>query len=84
MTSQELSKALIPLLVIAAGFLANYFVQRNRSAAFDYRCDSCGETFSLSPLAGAIAPHRLVGRKWIRCPRCGSFSWVTPVPKGGP
>ena len=79
-----MSKGFIPLFVIAAGFLVNYFLQWSRSAAVDYRCESCAEIFSLPVLSGAIAPHRFGGRKWVRCPRCGSFSWVAPVSKRQP
>lgn len=80
----KMSAALIPAIVIPAGFTANYLVQRNISARCDYRCENCGESFNLSALAGAIAPHRPVGRKWVRCPRCRSFSWATPEARGGP
>lgn len=72
---------LVPLVAIAVGFLINWSLQRNRSARYDYRCENCGQIFSLSPLTGAVSPHRFGGQKWIRCPACGSFSWVTPMPK---
>jgi DNA-directed RNA polymerase subunit RPC12/RpoP len=73
--------AVVPLLVIAVGFLVNYALQRNRSTLYNYRCENCGQIFSLSPLTGAVSPHRIGGRKWIRCPGCRSFSWATPIPK---
>ena len=76
------SPGFIPLIVIAAGFIVNYLYQRGRSSQYDYRCDKCGETFSLPPLTGAIAPHRIGGRTWVRCPHCRALSWATPVPKG--
>ena len=76
------SPGLIPLIALVGGFVANYLFQRGRSSQYDYKCEKCGETFSLPPLAGAIAPHRPGGRKWVRCPRCGAFSWTTPVSKG--
>lgn len=76
------SPGFIPLIVIAVGFIGNYLFQRNRSSQYDYSCDKCAETFNLPPLAGAIAPHRIGGRKWVRCPHCGAFSWATPVLKG--
>lgn len=73
---------LIALVVIAAGFIINYLFQRGRSNQYDYCCGQCEETFSLSPLTGAFAPHRMGGRKWVRCPHCGALSWATPIPKG--
>ena len=79
-----MSKVLIPLFLIAAGFLVNYVLQRNRSATVDYRCGNCGAVFPLPALSGALAPHRFGGQKWFRCPQCGSFSWTAPVPKREP
>jgi len=76
-----MSPVVIPLIVVACGFTVNYLFQRSRSSRYDYRCETCGENFSLSPLAGAVAPHRIGGRKWVRCPRCGALSWATPVLK---
>lgn len=73
--------AVVPLLVIFVGFLVNWAFQQNRSASYNYRCDNCGHIFGLSPLASAVSPHRIGGRKWIRCPDCGAFSWATPIPK---
>lgn len=77
-----MSKALIPLIVLPLGLIANYVVQRGVAASFDFQCAKCGHGFRLAPLAGAIAPHRPVGRKWVRCPSCGSFSWASPVRRG--
>jgi DNA-directed RNA polymerase subunit RPC12/RpoP len=79
----DVSKALIPLIVLPLGLIANYVLQRGMAAKFDYQCGKCGHRFRLGPLAGAIAPHRPVGRKWIRCPKCGSFSWASPVQRDG-
>lgn len=76
-----MTRALLPLFLILAAFLVNYQLQRRRSAVFDFRCECCGTTFPLSALAGAVAPHRPGGRKWIRCPQCGRFSWASPVPR---
>ena len=75
------SPGYIPLIIIPAGVAASYLVQRARSSRYDYRCGNCGQTFALAPLAGALAPHRFGGQKWFRCPHCGRFSWVTPVPR---
>lgn len=71
---------MLPVVLIAAGFAAQYVVQRGRTRQYDYRCGNCGNVFSLSPLAASLAPHRM-GQKWVRCPRCGVRSWATPVAK---
>lgn len=76
-----MSRALIPLVVVVVGFVAQFFLQLNTRSRYDYRCRSCGSTFSPSPLALTLAPHRLGGLKYTRCPRCGVRSWVEPVAK---
>jgi DNA-directed RNA polymerase subunit RPC12/RpoP len=73
---------LIPVVIIAVGFIVQFFFQRNVLTRYDYQCGSCGATFSPAALSLALAPHRPVGRKYMRCPQCGRWSWVTPVPKG--
>jgi hypothetical protein len=47
---------------------------------FDYQCANCDEVFSLSLSQAMLAPHFL-GRKLVRCPRCGKISWAAPVRK---
>ena len=71
----------IPIIVVVFGFAINLLVQRNLTSRYDYRCDRCGATFSLTPTAAAIAPHRMGGAKYVKCPSCGGRSWVAPVPK---
>jgi hypothetical protein len=59
---------LIPVVIIAVGFVVQFFVQRNVLTRYDYQCGSCGATFSPAALSLALAPHRPVGRKYMRCP----------------
>jgi DNA-directed RNA polymerase subunit RPC12/RpoP len=73
--------AIIPVVVIGAGFLVQFVVQQGITSRYDYQCGNCGQTFSLTPFAAAVAPHRFGGRKLVRCPHCGVRSWVSPVPK---
>ena len=72
----------IPVVVIAAAFVVQYFVQRNVLMRYDYQCGRCGATFSPTAVSLALAPHRIGGSKYMRCPQCGRRSWVAPVPKG--
>jgi DNA-directed RNA polymerase subunit RPC12/RpoP len=76
-----MSTAVIPVIVIVAGFLAQLAFQQSMTSRYDYQCGNCGRTFSLTPLAASIAPHRFGGSKFVRCPHCGVRSWVSPVPK---
>ncbi len=73
-------KDLLPVVLIAVAFAGSYVVQRGRASQYNYRCDNCGNVFSLSPLTATVAPHRM-GQKRVRCPSCGARSWATPVPK---
>ena len=72
---------LTAFLVIAAALVVGLSVQGWIARNFEYKCPNCGNRFSLSLFAGALSPHAM-GRKWVRCPRCGKRSWVYPVPKG--
>jgi len=71
----------VPILVVVAVLLLSHAVNRTLTSRFDYRCGACDELFSLSPWVATIAPHRFGGYKYARCPRCGSFAWMAPVPK---
>ncbi len=72
---------LVPLAVIAGGFVVQFVIQLTTTSRYDYRCGNCGETFSPSPLALAVAFHRTGGYKYARCARCGVRSWAERVPK---
>ena len=76
-----MSRAFLPVVIILIALLGSYAVQRRTTNAFDYRCMNCGNVFSLSPFVAVVSPHRLRGRKFARCPLCGTRSWVTRVPK---
>ena len=76
-----MSSALIPVIVVVLGFGVNLLVQQTLTSRYDYRCDRCAATFSLSPATAAGAPHKMGGAKYVKCPNCGARSWVTPVPK---
>jgi DNA-directed RNA polymerase subunit RPC12/RpoP len=72
-----MDKALIPIIVVAAVLAAQFFF----ASRCNWRCGNCGHTFSLSPLTATLMPHSFGGRKFIRCPNCGSRCWASPVPK---
>lgn len=76
-----MNTAVIPVIVIVAAFLAQFIAQQAITSRYDYQCDNCGRTFSLTPWAASVAPHRFGGSKLVRCPHCGVRSWVSPVPK---
>jgi len=73
--------AITPVVIVIVVFLVMAWGQRSLSKGFDYQCGSCGHTFSPSPAAAAIAPHRLGGFKLLRCPSCGAITWASAVPK---
>ncbi len=73
------SAGALPVIVVVGALLVSFLVQKRLSSHYDYRCEGCGHTFSLSPVAMVVAPHRIGGRKWVKCPSCGRLSWVTPV-----
>ena len=74
-------RVVLPVVLIVAGLTANYFFNRSRTSRYDYKCGNCGNVFSLAAAVASFAPHRVGGLKWVRCPSCGSRTWVTPVPK---
>lgn len=76
-----MSTSIIPVIVVVAAFIVQFSVQQNITSRFDYQCGNCGHTFSLTPFAASVAPHRFGGSKFVRCPSCGVRSWVSPVPK---
>lgn len=73
--------AIAPVIVIALVFITQLIFQQVITSRYDYQCDNCGRTFSLTPLAASIAPHRLGGSKFVKCPHCGVRSWASAVPK---
>jgi DNA-directed RNA polymerase subunit RPC12/RpoP len=73
--------AIIPVVVIGVGFVAQFIFQQGITSRYDYQCDNCGQKFSLTPFAASVTPHRFGGGKFASCPYCGVRSWVLPVPK---
>ncbi|WP_334173335.1 hypothetical protein [Sinomonas sp.] len=71
---------LVPLAVVVLGLAVSYVIQRRATSRYDYHCTRCDATIPLSPLAATVAPHRM-GSKFTRCPNCGAWSWLEPVPK---
>lgn len=65
----------IPILLVFTA-LAQVLMNKN----FDYQCGNCGAKFSISPIMGAFAPHSM-GRKLVKCPKCGVTAWASRVPK---
>ena len=47
-----------PVIVVALVFVVLLAFQTRITARSDYQRAACGETFSLTPLAAAVAPHR--------------------------
>jgi DNA-directed RNA polymerase subunit RPC12/RpoP len=74
---------IFPIVVVIGGLLLQFQLQRQRILAdtYAFRCGNCGSQFGLSPLAATLAPHRVGGQKFVRCPSCGTRSWVSRVPK---
>lgn len=76
-----MNPAITPVIVIGAAFAAQFIFQQVLTSKYDYQCGNCGRTFSLTPLAASIAPHRFGGSKLVKCPHCGDRTWASPVPK---
>jgi hypothetical protein len=76
-----MSTALVPVIVVFVALLVSYVAHRRSTSAFDYQCRNCGNVFHLLPLLATVSPHRLGGRKYVRCALCGARTWVTRVPK---
>jgi hypothetical protein len=72
-----MDKALIPIAVFAVVFATQLVFARR----YDWQCARCGHTFSVSPLAATLMPHRFGGQKLLKCPSCGARTWARPVRK---
>ena len=72
--------AYLTILVIAAVLVVWIAVQSWMGRHYDFQCEQCGNKFSLSLRAAVLAPHAM-GKKWVRCPRCGHRGWAGRVPK---
>jgi DNA-directed RNA polymerase subunit RPC12/RpoP len=76
-----MSRPLVAVVVVFGALLVSYVANRRTTSEFDYRCSNCGNVFRLSPLLATVSPHRVGGRKYVRCTLCGARTWVTRVPK---
>ncbi|MDQ7095211.1 hypothetical protein REC12_16560 [Desulfosporosinus sp. PR] len=66
---------IIPIVLVLTALFQGFLNKK-----FDYQCGNCGGKFSISPIMGTLAPHSM-GRKLVKCPKCGVTSWATRVPK---
>lgn len=73
-------RILLPIVIVVVVLGAQYFRQRTMAPRVQYRCQSCGQTFSLSPLIATLAPHRM-GSKFVKCPHCGARTWAAREPR---
>lgn len=69
------STIIILLAVVFSLLIANW-----RTQNFDYQCEKCGARFNLQPLIAVFSLH-MMGKKFVKCPNCGRWCWVSPIPK---
>lgn len=74
-----MARALIAVAIVVLALAIQVVTQRSITARYDYQCSKCGARFHLTATKASIAPHRIGGLKYVRCPTCGARSWVTPV-----
>ena len=72
----QLSNIIIAAVIIVLAVV--FLVWRNNH--YDYHSEKCGNKIHLSLGQAAFSP-KAMGRKMVKCPRCGSTGWVSPVPK---
>lgn len=72
--------AITPIIVIVLGVVFVFMTWSQRTRYFDYQCKNCGAVFNLPFSVAVVSPH-MMGRKYVKCPHCGQWSWVSPVPK---
>jgi len=70
----------VEIIFLVAAIVAVTFLQRWRTKNYDYKCGKCGERFTLPLWKAVLAPHSM-GRKLVKCPKCGRRGWAAPVPK---
>ncbi len=69
---------LLGTIIIPSAIAVAVILLMAMSRSVQYQCDNCGGIFSLSPFIAVAAPH-MMGKKFVRCPRCGIVSWVSPM-----
>jgi len=75
-----MTNTVAPFIVIPIVLVLSFVFQIVLNKSFDYQCGNCGEKFSVSPFIGALTPHSM-GRKLIKCPSCGTWTWALRVRK---
>jgi ribosomal protein S27AE len=76
-----MANTIYPLFVVVLVFIVGVLINNRISSNFDYQCGNCGEVLSVSTMQAMFVPHSM-GRKLLKCPKCGHTTWATPVPKG--
>ncbi len=69
---------LLGTIIIPAAIAVAVVLLMATSRSVKYQCENCGGIFGLSPFFAIAAPH-MMGKKFVRCPRCGIVSWVSPM-----
>jgi DNA-directed RNA polymerase subunit RPC12/RpoP len=69
---------LLGTVIIPALIVVGIILLMERGKTIDYQCENCGEIFPLSPLNAIVAPH-MMSKKYVKCPKCGTVTWVSPV-----
>ena len=72
--------AISPLITIVVVVVFAIMAMNWRVRNFDYECETCGARFNL-PLSASLISFHMLGRKYVKCPHCGQWSWVNPIPK---
>lgn len=71
-----MTRYVIAALLIVFSFVVQNWILRY----FEYQCGKCEEKFTL-PILKAILSVHFMGRKYVKCPKCGKWGWVSLVPK---
>jgi DNA-directed RNA polymerase subunit RPC12/RpoP len=66
---------IVILLVIIALVMQNWLIR-----FYDYQCENCGTRFNLPAWQAVFSVHML-GKKYVKCPKCRKWSWVSPISK---
>lgn len=72
--------AIAPLILMVVIVIFAIKMLNWRIRNFDYQCEICGAIFNL-PFSLAVMSLHMMGRKYVKCPHCGQWSWVSPIPK---
>ncbi|EGW41991.1 hypothetical protein DOT_0051 [Desulfosporosinus sp. OT] len=61
--------------------VVSFVIQNWLTRYFEYQCGKCQGKFDL-PILKAILSIPIMGRKYVKCPKCGKWGWVSLIPKG--